>query len=491
MSLTSHLDRMPTWVRDMAIPIIGDVGMIFGISALNNIRGKGAKQVTNQDLDRAHAQMSEVDQTRIRDVVKAITEYSEMVNASSEPEDVKKRKIEEFSKNLLSTLSAGKKDGDKAKEVEPKDFNGVLKVLDEQTMLRFRAWYDALDEDDKKKFDTRQNEVTVEILKSAMMHFELSGEIPEPEQQAGRFSNMIADLNPDQMARYQTLFNALTAGEQDSLEDAGDRMPKKIFLAELERVVVPKKRESEDFCAFRASLDEALGNRYDLFDKNLSSSDRTRLNAFRTWLTKDALRTWLPTVTNCDAASATLALEQLEQYAKELQAVHVAAFGHDEAAKILRRLRIGLVPVVAVKAAATPAERDSVKVKKVLAYIIGRLKPPAKPLGEVVKEIKDKVEAMTGGLEKIFHPDKAKGHAVDPASLPPMKKTENKQLYLKRLLADVNVKNVKLEMIDGVEETEEQLEARLRSAIEHKDAQRKTRIKKWLESGRKLETLPD
>ena len=72
-----------------------------------------------------------------------------------------------------------------------------------------------------------------------------------------------------------------------------------------------------------------------------------------------------------------------------------------------------------------------------------------------------------------------------------MKKTENKQLYLKRLLADVNVKNVKLEMIDGVEETEEQLEARLRSAIEHKDAQRKTRIKKWLESGRKLETLPD
>jgi len=496
-TLTGHLDKMPPWVRETAVSLIGDVGTVMGIGALSNyLRGKSAKQVTNQDLDRVHGQLSEVDQKRTEELMVAFAEYSAAINASSDPDELKKRKIEDFRAKLVAGLPQSKKDGEKAKEAEPKDFNGVLKALDDQTMRRFRAWYDVLDDvpgaldkdgkpgkSDKARFDERQNEVTVDILKSALANFELSSEMPEPDLIAGRFSSMLAELNPDQRSKFNAFYDALASDDQDDLDNEGDRIPRKIFLAEIDLVAMPKKRESEDFLAFRSSMDEALGNRFDLFESVLSAGDRVRLNAIRTWLTKDALRTWLPAVKGCDAASATLALEQLEQYAAETKATAAVAFGRADAAKILRRLMAGMVPAVAPKSPPTPADRDSVKVKKVLAYVIGRLKPPAKPLGEVMQELKNKVESMTGDLNKVFHSDKAKGHAVDPATLPPMKKMDSKQVYFER------IKN--LPGVRQAGESDPDLQNRLRSAIEHKDAQRMARIKKWLESGGNLEDLRD
>jgi len=491
--ITGHLDKMAPWVREMAISLIGDVGTVFGIGVLSNyLRGKSTKQVTNQDLDRVHGQMSEVDQARIADAIKSIADYSAAINASSDPEDVKKRKIEEFSKNLLSTLSAGKKDGDKAKETEPKEFDEVLKASDEQTLRRFRLWFGRLTSDERDKFGKRQNEVTVTILKLAFLHYEIPGEKPDPEPVAARFSAMIGDLNPDQMVRYQMLFDALSPAEQKSFADAGDRIPRKIFLAELERVTMPTKRESEDFCAFRASLDEALGNRFDLFDSNLSSSDRVRLNAFRTWLTKDALRTWLPSIKECNPATAMVTLEQLEQFAKEKQAAAAVTFGPADASKILRRIlascpeKPSAPPASASVGASSSGES---KEAEVLAYIISRLKPPAKPIGEVITELKSKISSMSGEVKKAMGAAMGEND-VHPDSLPDMENTETKQAYFERIKARASLRTTVKKDGKDVPETDDQLRTRLHSAIEQKDARRLAKIKRYLAAGYLLSDIP-
>lgn len=527
-TLSNLFKNRGDWVRDIASSFFSDALSLAGREViLNAMRDK--KKPSDEDLDAAHGKLPEADQSSMMAMMTKLTEYAEAINASADPEDVKKRKIEEFKKLLLSDLKSKKDD----KSVEPKrtkDFNEVLDSLDDETGQRFVFWFSLLVTQDQEEFNRRKADVTVSMLKHALGLYVTDldkifrdpavqryvGEVTKqalslffkasevPQMEIGRFADIVTSLEPGQMAKYQVLSNLLTLDQEKALTDAGDRIPKKVFLAALERVDVGKKREAEDFCAFRMSLDASIGDRYDLFESKLPVAERGRLNAIRTWLTKDALKMWLPSAKECSPDTSVASLEQFELYVTERKAAAAVAFGPAEATKVVRFILANANPVDPSRSAGVlrPDEVDALikSVNEALAAwaksvhtVIVRNLPPApkafeNEIQDLVKKVKDGKDALGKALSGLMS---AGISGVDVSKLPSMKKAETKDTYFDRIKGDFKIKAVAPKTSPADDETDDACRLRLKDAIEIKDAERKVRIRKWLESGKKLADMPD